>query len=100
MDYITFPFIAITKDELYKELKSGRNELSADEAHKRLSQYGYNKLEERKGKSPFIIFFGQFTNLLILILIIAAIISAFTGELVDTIVILGIIVLNAIIGFS
>ncbi|MBI3600508.1 MAG: HAD-IC family P-type ATPase, partial [Nitrospinae bacterium] len=94
------PWYQMNEDELYKELKTGRSGLSADEAHKRLSQYGQNKLEERKGKNPLIIFFEQFTNLLILILIIAAVISAFTGELIDTTVILGIIVLNAIIGFS
>jgi len=89
----------MTEDEIYKEIKSGRRGLSADEALKRLSQYGQNRLEERKGKNPLIIFFEQFKSLLILMLIIAAVISAFTGELVDTIVILGIVVLNAIIGF-
>jgi Ca2+-transporting ATPase len=90
----------MTEEEIYKELKTDRNGISTDETQKRVSQYGYNKLQEKPGKSPFLIFLEQFKNFLILILIIAAVISAFTGDLVDTIVILFIIVLNAIIGFS
>src|SRR3989338_784245 len=82
------PWYQMTEDELYKELKTGRNGLSADESQKRLSQYGHNRLEEKPGKSPLLIFFEQFTNILILILIVAAVISAFIGDLTDTIVIL------------
>lgn len=93
------PWYQMTEDELYKELKTGRNGLSADESQKRLSQYGHNRLEEKPGKSPLLIFFEQFTNILILILIIAAVISAFIGDLTDTIVILAIVLLNAVIGF-
>jgi len=93
------PWYQMTEDELYKELKTGRNGLSADESQKRLSQYGHNRLEEKPGKSPLLIFFEQFTNILILILIVAAVISAFIGDLTDTIVILAIVLLNAVIGF-
>ncbi|MBI3583072.1 MAG: calcium-translocating P-type ATPase, PMCA-type [Nitrospinae bacterium] len=93
------PWYQMTEGELYKELKTDRNGLSAGEAQKRITQYGYNRLEEKPGKSPFLIFFEQFTNLLILILIIAAVISAFIGDLIDTIVILAIVLLNAVIGF-
>lgn len=93
------PWYQMTEDELYKELKTDRNGLSADESQKRLSQYGHNRLEEKPGKSPLLIFFEQFTNILILILIIAAVISAFIGDLTDTIVILAIVLLNAVIGF-
>src|SRR3972149_1783290 len=75
------PWYQMTEDELYKELKTDRNGLSADESQKRLSQYGYNRLEEKPGKSPLLIFFEQFTNILILILIVAAVISAFIGEM-------------------
>ncbi|MEK7846179.1 MAG: HAD-IC family P-type ATPase, partial [Nitrospinota bacterium] len=94
------PWYQMTEDELYKELKTSRNGLSTGEVQNRILQYGHNRLQEKPGKSPFLIFLEQFKNFLILILIIAAIISAFTGDLVDTIVILFIIVLNAIIGFS
>ena len=93
------PWYQMTEDELYKELKTDRNGLSADESQKRLSQYGHNRLEEKPGKSPLLIFFEQFTNILILILIVAAVISAFIGDLTDTIVILAIVLLNAVIGF-
>src|SRR3989338_5027328 len=94
------PWYQMTEDELYKELKTSRNGLSTGEVQNRILHYGHNRLEEKPGKSPFLIFLEQFTNFLILILIIAAVISAFTGDLIDTIVILFIIVLNAIIGFS
>ncbi|MEK6590080.1 MAG: HAD-IC family P-type ATPase, partial [Nitrospinota bacterium] len=94
------PWYQMTEDELYRELKTRRNGLSTDEAQKRISQFGYNKLEEKPGKSPLIIFLEQFKNLLIVILVIAAVISAFTGDLVDMIVIMVIIILNAVIGFS
>ncbi len=87
------------EDELYREFNTDKNGLSAGESQKRLSQYGHNRLEEKPGKSPLLIFFEQFTNLLILILIIAAVISAFIGDLIDTIVILAIVLLNAVIGF-
>jgi len=93
------PWYQMTEDELYKELKTDRNGLSADESRKRVSQYGHNRLEEKPGKSPLLIFFEQFTNILILILIVAAVISAFIGDLTDTIVILAIVLLNAVIGF-
>jgi Ca2+-transporting ATPase len=89
----------MTEDGLYRELKTGRNGLSAGEAQERLSQYGYNRLEKKPGKSPLFIFFEQFANILILILIIASVISAFIGDLTDTIVILAIVLLNAVIGF-
>lgn len=93
------PWYQMAEEELYKELKTDRNGLSAGEAQKRIAQYGYNRLEEKPGKSPLLIFFEQFTNILILILIIAAVISAFIGDLIDTIVILAIVLLNAVIGF-
>jgi len=93
------PWYQMTEDELYKELKTDRNGLSADESRKRVSQYGHNRLEEKPGKSPLLIFFEQFTNILILILIVAAVISAFIGDLTDTMVILAIVLLNAVIGF-
>lgn len=93
------PWYQMREDELYREFNTDKNGLSAGESQKRLSQYGHNRLEEKPGKSPLLIFFEQFTNLLILILIIAAVISAFIGDLIDTIVILAIVLLNAVIGF-
>ena len=82
-----------------QSLKSSPEGLSSAEAKKRLQEYGPNRLSETKKKSPFIMFLDQFTDFMILVLIAAAIISGFIGELSDTIAIIVIVILNAIIGF-
>lgn len=70
-----------------------------DEVQRRLQEYGPNELAAKK-KMPAIIFFlRQFKDIMILVLIAAAVISAFIGEITDTIVIVVIILLNAVIGF-
>ena len=74
------------------------NDLTAEEAKKRLEQYGYNKLQEGKRKGVLQVFAEQFADLLVVILIIAAIISALTGGVEGTIVILAVLILNAILG--
>ena len=82
-----------------QSLKSSPEGLSSAEAKKRLQEYGPNRLKETKKKSPFMMFLDQFTDFMILVLIAAAIISGFIGELSDTIAIIVIVILNAIIGF-
>lgn len=73
--------------------------LSATEAAQRLEASGRNELKEGKGISPVQIFLGQFSNLIVWILIVAGVISGVLGEGVDAIAILAIVVLNAVIGF-
>lgn len=72
--------------------------LSSEEAKKRLKTYGYNELPEPPKPTLLAQFLDQFKSTLVLILIAAAIISAFFGELIDTLVILGITILNATLG--
>ena len=72
--------------------------LSAQEARRRAEQYGPNKLSEGKKKSTLQVFLEQFKDLMVLILIIAAVISAFSGNVESTIVIFAVLVLNAILG--
>lgn len=60
--------------------------------------YGDNSLAEGKKKSPLIVFLEQFKDLLVLILIVAAIISMISGNVESTIVIIAVIILNAILG--
>lgn len=88
----------LSQEELLQELNSSMNGLTAEEAKKRLEQYGYNKLQEGKRKGVLQVFAEQFADLLVVILIIAAIISALTGGLEGTIVILAVLILNAILG--
>jgi Ca2+-transporting ATPase len=73
--------------------------LSADEATRRLEQYGPNELIERGTKSPWRILWEQFTSSLVVVLIVAAVVSALLGDLEDAIAILAIVILNAVLGF-
>lgn len=86
-------------DNIYEELKASPQGLFSEEAQKRLEQYGSNELTEKKKKTPFMMFLDQFKDFMILVLIAAAIISGFIGEVTDTIAIIIIVVLNAAIGF-
>ncbi|MBI5180603.1 MAG: calcium-translocating P-type ATPase, PMCA-type [Nitrospirae bacterium] len=90
----------LTTDSVLEKLRTGKNGLSSDEAKERLAKYGPNLLKESPKKSPFLLFLKQFTDILVLILIAAAIISASTGDVTDTIVIIFIVFLNATIGFT
>nr|WP_255668454.1 calcium-transporting P-type ATPase, PMR1-type [Methanocella sp. CWC-04] len=85
--------------EAIEKLKTRESGLSAEEAKKRLEQYGPNVLKSGKAKSPIIIFFSQFNNFLIYILLAATIISFFIGEILDAEIIFAIVILNAILGF-
>jgi Ca2+-transporting ATPase len=82
---------------LSTDIKQG---LSTEEAGKRLLIYGPNRLVEKRRKSFLAIFLGQFTDFLIVILIIAAIISGFLGEWNDAVAIFAIVFINAVLGAS
>lgn len=92
--------VSETVEALKADVNSG---FSDDEVSSRLSEYGYNQLLTGRKKSFLKMFFEQFKSFMIIILLIAAIISGVTGVmegegLLDTFVILGILVLNALIG--
>jgi Ca2+-transporting ATPase len=73
--------------------------LDSAEAARRLEAYGPNELRERGAKPPWRIFVDQFTGTLVLILIVAAVISAIIADWKDAIAILAIVFLNAVLGF-
>ncbi len=85
--------------EVIDLLKTSPEGLSTEEAEERLSRYGYNKLTEKKPVSPIVRFLLQFHNLLIYVLLGASAITALMQEWVDSAVIFGVVVINAIIGF-
>lgn len=89
----------LSADEVLQKLHSSPKGLNQQETEKRLKQYGPNELVEKKKLSPIAIFFSQFKDLMIIILMIAAVISGLLGDVVDTIVIVLIVIINAIIGF-
>lgn len=73
--------------------------LSAAEAAKRLVHFGPNVLQEKRARSPWRMLLDQFTDFMIIVLIGAAIISGIVGDVEDTIAIIVIVILNAVIGF-
>lgn len=93
-------FYQLGINETLKTLKSGIQGLTQEEARLRFAQYGPNELAEKKKKTPLRMFLGQFTDFLILVLIAAAIVSGILGEASDTIAIIVIVLLNAVLGFS
>lgn len=87
--------------EVVEKLQTSATDgLGTGEAEQRLQQYGPNELIERDLKSPFRILWEQLSAVMVLILIIAAVVSIFLGEWDDAAVILAIVVLNAVLGFT
>jgi magnesium-transporting ATPase (P-type) len=84
---------------IFDELASSSNGLSTDEVNKRLVEQGYNRITEKKRSSPIKRFLLQFHNFLIYILIAASAITAALNEWIDAGVILGVVIINAVIGF-
>jgi Ca2+-transporting ATPase len=87
-----------SKDELLKEFNVTKNGLTNEGVLNQRKNFGLNKLEETKTKNVFEVFISQFFDLLVIILIAAAIISMLTGNIESTIVILGVIIVNAVLG--
>ena len=86
-------------EETLKELITKQEGLTVKEADVRLHKTGTNELQEGKKKSIFAIVLAQFKDVMILIILVAAIISGIVGDFTDTIVILIIVLLNAFLGF-
>ncbi len=87
-----------TVQQALEAQQAGADGLSEQEARRRAEQYGPNKLSEGKKKSVIQVFAEQFKDLLVIILIIAAIISALSENVESTIVIFAVLILNAVLG--
>ena len=85
-------------EELFRDLQSSEKGLSSEEAAARLEQYGLNELPSDGKKSVLRIFFEQFRDFLVVILIAAAVVSGVLGDGESAIVILAVILLNAVLG--
>lgn len=90
---------AIEADEVLRRLESSAEGLSSVDAQRRRARYGPNTLPEARHRSLLNMFLAQFADFMILVLLLAAVVSGFVGELQDTLAILVIVLLNAIIGF-
>ena len=92
------PWFNRTPEEVLTDLSSAQEGLTAQEAQRRLSEHGPNKLQEGKHKSVPVLFLDQFKDLLVIILLIAAVVSALTENVESTIVIFAVLILNAVLG--
>ncbi len=90
----------LERERIFEQLNSSPSGLDGAEVERRLERYGPNELEERGLRSPWMVLLGQFTEIMVVVLLIAAVISVTIGETTDAIMIMVIVVLNAILGFT
>lgn len=91
-------FYNVNPDEILKEFNSSALGLDDTQVSLNREKYGKNKLEEKEKKNLIEIFVEQFKDLLVIILILSALISAATGNMESTAVIIVVLILNAILG--
>ncbi|OLR58756.1 ATPase [Anaerostipes sp. 494a] len=91
-------FYQQTKTEVRKQLNGSLKPLTDEQVKAHQEQYGKNELVEGKKKSTFQIFLEQYKDFLVVILIVAAVISGFLGDIESALVILIVITVNAILG--
>jgi Ca2+-transporting ATPase len=90
---------ALKRAQVFKELQSTKIGLDKEEIEKRIAYFGKNKLKEKKSFSVFALLLSQFTDILIIILFIAAVFSFFIGETIDAMAIFAIVLMNGFLGF-
>jgi magnesium-transporting ATPase (P-type) len=86
-------------EEVLKALDANRDGLTGDEAKKRLEEHGANLLPSGKKKNPLLRFLAHFHDVLIYVLILAAIGTAFLGHWIDTWIIAAVVLINGIVGY-
>lgn len=91
-------FFSKHHEEVLKNFNVSKSGLSENQVKENLDKFGYNQLTEKQKQTIMQVFLSQFKDLLVIILIIAAIISAATGNLESTLVIFAVIILNSILG--
>ncbi|HET9701672.1 MAG TPA: cation-transporting P-type ATPase, partial [Burkholderiales bacterium] len=89
----------LTAQAALEALASTRQGLTDEEAKSRLERHGPNLLPTQKRRGPLLRFLLQFHNVLIYVLLASAVVTAWLGEWVDAGVILGVVLINAVIGF-
>lgn len=93
------PFWAKTVVEVFGDVKTSENGLSSSEARQRLTVYGPNSLKATPTRNGFILFISQFKSPITLILIFAASLSFFLGDITNALIILFIILVSSALGF-
>jgi len=90
---------SIDIDEVLQRLGATEGGLSEEEAQRRFEKFGPNELRKEKGKSPWSIFFDQFKDFLIILLLGATFVSLLIGEVLDAAAIMAIVIISAFLGF-
>ncbi|AKH43779.1 calcium-translocating P-type ATPase [Altererythrobacter atlanticus] len=90
---------AIAVDDALARLVSSAEGLSGEEAERRLAEQGPNRLTPPRRESALLRFLAQFTNLLVLVLLVSAVVMLLIGELLDAAVVGSLVIVNAAIGF-
>jgi Ca2+-transporting ATPase len=93
------PWYRAPVDDVLREFDSKRSGLEQAEVEARLQRYGRNELRTKKKTSSVLVFLRQFLSPLIYVLLAAAIVSVVVEHYIDAWVILGVLLINAIIGF-
>lgn len=99
MTQVSPSFWNLPTEQVLQQLKSNLQGLSRKEAQQRLTEYGANSLKQKQQSHTLILLLNQFKSPIILILIAAAILSGFLGDAVDTVIILGIVIISGLLGF-
>lgn len=92
-------FSSETIEEVFKELKTSENGLTENEARRRLKQYGYNTITDKAEMNIVLEFFSHFKNPLVLVLLAAATVSAFLGEINNFVIIFIMVLASVILDF-
>jgi magnesium-transporting ATPase (P-type) len=91
---------AVAADEVLRQLNTDpKKGLDTNEVSQRLSKYGLNRLPEGKKQGPFIRFLSQFNNILVYVLLGAGFVKLMVGLFLDAAIILGVVIINALLGF-
>jgi Ca2+-transporting ATPase len=91
---------AMSVEDIIRAVRTdGEQGLTSEEARRRLERYGRNELVEEKKTSPLAMFLQQFSNILIIILLAATVVSAILGETLDAVIIFMIVLACALLGF-
>ncbi|MGB3161124.1 MAG: cation-translocating P-type ATPase [Carnobacterium sp.] len=91
-------YFTLDESTVFEKVQSSEKGLTSAEAKKRIAEYGPNQLDEGKSKSLLMKFIEQFKDFMIIVLLAAAVISGIFGDLTDSIIILVVVVLNAVLG--
>ena len=92
-------FWSLPAEQVLQQLKSSPQGLSCQEAQQRLIQYGANSLKQKRQSHTLPLLLNQFKSPIILILVAAAILSGFLGDVIDTVIILAIVLISGLLGF-